>query len=173
MAIASNNSEAGNDPNITAETLRKQGALNEEDLPFTDEIKSWQEYMTPNPLPTYLTVKAKRWGYDFKHEWVDVKPESLWQALQFSSLGVSVMAWRKEGEFYVKEKGERDTHWTAIVTGKYKEYWVVDDSYLDNGERFKKLPWLYPFGYSKLYFIEKVKISRPFWCVYFPNWAKC
>src|SRR3990167_8003460 len=69
LAIASNNSPMGNDPNITAETLRKQGALNEEDLPFTDEIRSWQEYMTPNPLPNYLTVKAKRWGYDFKHEW--------------------------------------------------------------------------------------------------------
>ena len=174
LSIISENSPTGNSPNITAEALRKGGLIAEERLPFTDDIRSWQEYMTPNPLPDDLITEGKRWGYRFKHEWVNTNPEKLWLALPFSILGVSVMAWRKIGEFYVKEKGEKDTHWTDIVFGKYREYWIIDDSYLADGIRYKKLPWDYPFGYAKLYAVDKrEKRRRPFYCTYFPNFRGC
>jgi len=174
LSILSGNSPRGNSPNITAEALRKGGLIMEERLPFTNDIKDWGEYMTPDPLPDGLKEESKAWGFSFLHEWVHTSAEKLWKALPFSTLGVSVMAWRKEGEFFVKEKGERDTHWTDIVFGKYREHWIIDDSYLHDGTRFKKLPWNYPFGYAKLYAVnKKEREDKPFWCRYFPNWPSC
>lgn len=167
LSIASRNSPYGNSPDVTAEALRKNGLTLESLLPFTDKIKSWEEYMTPNPLTKDLIKAGKKWGYKFNHEWVKTNPEIMWQALPYSILGVSVRAWMKEGEFFVKEKGERDTHWTDIVFGKYREYWIVDDSYLDDGERYKKLPWDYPFGYCKVYSVNKAQLKWPF--NWFPN----
>ena len=166
LAILADNSPQGNDPHITADTLRKSGARDEKILPFTDGITSWEDLMNPAPL-SKKQLENKRWAYSFAHEWEKPEPEKLWNSLQFSPLGVSVMAWRKKGEFYVKEKGERDTHWTLLVWGEYKKYWIVSDSYLDNGERFKKLNWEYPFGFSKIYSVSKKQLGWP------KNWMPC
>ena len=174
LSILSGNNPNGNSPNITAETLRKKGLLKEERLPFTDDLKSWGDYMSPDPLPDNLETESKQWGYNFLHEWVNTDPEKMWLALVYSTLGAAVVAWRKQGDFYVKEKGERDNHWTDIVWGKYREFWLIDDSYLASGERYKVLPWDYPFSYVKLYAVsEENTVKRPWYCTYLPDLRGC
>lgn len=157
-SIGAGNNENGNDPNKVAQWIHDNGAIKEALLPFTDEIKSWAEYMTPNPLPKKLTKEGKRWGYDFKHEWVDVDPEKLWSALQYSPLGVSVVAWIKDGAYYIKPEGMRDNHWTLLIGGVYKKSFRIFDSYIDD-DYFKDVPWDYKFGYAKLYALDIAKLS--------------
>jgi len=150
----------GNNPHIVAESLRKHGNVKEESLPFSDSLKNVDDYYSPNPLPKKLLQEAEQflYKYDFLHEWVfndkglDIKEkqEKMKKALTLSPLGASVMAWRKRGDLYVKDKGEPDTHWTTVVGYKEDEYWLVFDSY---NPFLKKLAWDYDFGYVKRYWV--------------------
>ena len=161
--VADTDPYAGNDPNIVAQSVRSYGLIPEEMLPF-DDFTNPVNYYTPKPPTKDLLQEGKKWlkKFTFQHEWVEAKPEKIWNALQYSPLGVSVQAWRREGDFYVKEKGARDNHWTLIVGGEYGKYWLVYDSYLDDGVPFKKLNWGYPFGHAKLYAVEKTIHKKGF-----------
>jgi len=86
---------------------------------------------------------------------LEEKQKRMMMALKTSPLGVSVCAWRKQGDVYVKSKNERDNHWTVCVVGYVKDkYWLIADTYIDDGEPIKKLSWDYPFSYCKRYSIE-------------------
>ncbi|HEC66973.1 MAG TPA: hypothetical protein ENI23_16985 [bacterium] len=169
VAIGSKNKPTGNDPHIVAEWIRKNGLVNEEVLPFDDTITSWSQYFSPNPLTQKLKDKAKEWltEYTFNHEWVfkggslKEKQKKLLEALQYSPVCVSVHAWKKRGGVYVKDRGDRDTHWTLLVKGNEGKPWIIRDSYLDDGNFMKKLDWNYPFGFAKLYILNKKPQSKP------------
>lgn len=165
LAIASENTYDGNDPHKVAETLRKIGVADETDLPFNDSLNSWEEYMTPNPLPQNLKDKAGEWKekYKFGHEWVftrgalDYKREKLLRALEISPVGVSVQAWTKKDGVYVKDNRHGDNHWTLLVAGERGKSWMVFDSYQeDNADDYiKELSWDYNFGFAKLYTLNR------------------
>lgn len=165
-AIGANNSKEGNDPHIVAEHIRKNGLLEEDYLPFTDEILTWEEYMSPDPLPRKLIRKAKKWLKirKFNHEWIapkgadkKVRLERIKEALQYSPIGVSVDAWNEKNGIYYKEDGAPDNHWCLLVA--FKEYPIVFDSYLDDGAFLKKLDKNYDFGFAKLFTLEEIKLS--------------
>lgn len=166
VAIGAQNNPTGNDPQVVAEWIRHNGLVLEQVLPFNDSITSFEEYLSPDPLTTELTTKAKKWlqQYDFKHEYVfhnnvplGNKQERLLEALQYSPIGISVTAWRKKGKLYVKNQGEPDNHWTVLVAGERGKSWHVFDSYQDDGNFIKELAWDYDFGYAKLYHLTKAK----------------
>lgn len=171
LAIGAGNTEQGNDPHTVLEYIRHYGLANEKVLPFTDEIKSFEEYLNPRPLTrNYEQVMAK-WlkRRDFKHEWVfdksaslEEKQSKLLESLTYSPLGISVAAWHKDGDLYVKADNEPDNHWTLLVGCKPNEQWIVYDSYLDDGEYIKHLDWHYSFQFAKLFILNQ-KTPQTFW----------
>jgi len=164
VAIASGNTDSGNDPHKVADYIRKEcGLIPERLLPFDDTIVSFQEYLSPKPLPNYLVVEGKKWiaKWEYGHEWLwpissspADKAERVWEALQFSPVGVSADAWVFDGEYYTKDKGHNDNHWTKVIGGEYGKYFLVADSYISDGVRYKKLKWNYDFGIAKRYHLK-------------------
>ena len=166
LAIASDTDENGNEPTVVYETARKiAGFIPEEMLPFSDDIVSFEDYHSPKPLNKKYFDEGRKWlqKYELKHEWVNTDSKSLMQALQYSPLGISVMAWLADGELYYKPKNGIDNHWTLLVGYKEGEYWLIYDSYPDtDGDYIKKLKWDYAFGMAKGISLEKV-VKKKCW----------
>lgn len=166
VAIGAGNSFTGNDPHTVAEWIRKNGLVDELSFPFTDGILTWEEYILEGQeLPVYMIQEAKRWlqKKSFNHEYVFTKDESqevknkkLMEALLYSPIGISVVAWHQTGKLYTKTSQEQDNHWCALIGAKEGEYWTVYDSYIADGEYIKKLAWNYNFSFAKLYVINKI-----------------
>lgn len=166
LGIIAGTKYPGNDPHIVAEAIRKYGLIPESMLPFTEDLESIDEYYSFKGGDREACYKAgQEWleRFDFGHEWVfnggKDKQEKMIEALKCSPLGVSVYAWKKRNGLYIKPKGGEDNHWTLNIVGvKEKEYWLIDDSYLDDGNSLKYLDWNYDFGFCKRY---SIKIKEP------------
>lgn len=155
----------GNDPWEVIEKIAMElGAVNEEVLPFSENIHSWDEYYSPK-RGTKEFEALKNIGqqvlrkYEIEPEWAIPPGNSyspakkrglLKEALKRGPVGVSVRAWRKSGGVYVKKVGEADTHWVWLQ--KYEgDNPIIRDQY----EPFiKKLDKNYDFGVAILYFMR-------------------
>ena len=154
----------GNDPNTVAQALRDNGLINEELLPFSDDIDSVEKYYSPKPLPDNLVEAAKEFTntYDFKHEWgwswgvsLEEKHRRLKEMLKCSPIGVSVYAWEQDGNGLHIKTGE-DNHWCVLYGfDELLNVWLIFDSYENN---LKMLHPDYDFGWAKRYWIEKKPI---------------
>ncbi len=155
----------GNSPHKVIETIRKKSGLIDEDyLPFSENIKRWDEYYYPNPMTKDYIKEGKKWlqKYSIGHEWVfkskdSNKQEKIKEALKYSPVAISLhLQILKNGLYY---KGERkDNHWVILYGYKDNKYWEIFDSY-DN--ILKRVDWNYDFGFAKRYHLEKRKKS--FW----------
>ena len=162
LAIASNTSPQGNDPKTVAQTFRDAGAIPEEMLPFSDDIKSFEEYHSPKPLPSGFTDIGKDWlkTWEIGYEWVRTSPKELMEELQYSPLGVAVEAWKQDDKgFYYG--GENPNHWTALIGYEKDNFWLVYDSYPTTpGSYCKKLRWDYSFKFGMSYSLKKKETAK-------------
>ena len=173
LSIASETTPTGNTPNKVYETARKiAGFIPEELLPFSEDIRTLEEYSQPKPLNKKYYDVGRKWlnRFDFKHEWITTSPLSLMQGLQYSPLGISVTAWiEDERGFYVRPAGLRDNHWTLLVGYVENEYWIIYDSYPGSDGKFlKKLAWNFwdaPGSVAKGISLEL--ITRQSWLEFF------
>jgi hypothetical protein len=154
----------GGNPHDALEVIRKEGEINEDLLPFTNDV-SKGNYLVAK-MPISLTVEGRLFlnNYKINHDWVFLpndtgKAETIWSVLQYSPVGVSVLAWIKDKKYYTKPKGATDSHWCVIINGEYGKYWEVFDTY---DESIKKLEWDYDFNFGKRIIVEKIT-SRPNW----------
>lgn len=165
IGIIANTTTQGNSPHKVAEVIRKTaGLIPETELPFNNSIKSWAEYYSPKPMTQKYLDIGKEWleKYEFLHEYVFVdttanytyKQKLLMKALQYSPLGVSVMAWQHRNGRYYKNPSQRDNHWCCLYGYVKGNYWKVFDSY-DNTH--KRLEWDYNFNFVKRYHLKKKK----------------
>ncbi len=144
-AIMGGQKRNGADPHNILEGIRSYGVLDEDILPFKSGMP-FEEYMSMGERSSSLIKEAKTWEESnvFKHEYIYTgsislaeKKRLLTEALKRSPVGVSVYAWQKRGDVYVKPKGQRDTHWCVLVAiedGKP----IVFDSYAPH---LKTLSW--------------------------------
>src|SRR3990167_3110835 len=58
LGIMAGTKEGGNDPQTVAEALKHFGLFAEDILPFNDDIKTINDYYSPNPLPQNLSDEA-------------------------------------------------------------------------------------------------------------------
>lgn len=158
LGIIAENTENGNDPHKVVEVFRKNGAIEDELLPFSNGIDTWEEYYYPKPMTTDFLVKGQNFlqQYVIGHDWVfngDIKdkPKKIKDALKYSPVCVSVDAWNKKGQYYVKDKGADDNHWTTLYGYVDGKYWKCYDHYDDS---YKKLAWDYDFGFAKRYTLD-------------------
>src|SRR5438477_426217 len=105
--------------------------------PVVDEQKDWffqgaNTQLAAEPLvpdgQKFLT------SYTLGDEWVGrndsvLKIELMIEALKYSPLGASVVAWYEgsDGSYYFPE-GSISNHWTCIYGYEYGKYWLVFDS---------------------------------------------
>lgn len=122
LGIRAGTRPPGNDPQVVFETLRKTGAIPEELLPFSEELKNAEEYYSFKGADEELCGKAaKEWlsKYKLKHEWLPLNPtpEQIKEALKRSPLAVAVYAWAEQNGKYIRLGS--DTHLT-ILYGFYE-----------------------------------------------------
>lgn len=163
LGIMAGTRPPGNDPSTVIETVRKQGALPEDVLPFTEDIDTVEKYYSPDPLHDWLLSQASNWGYTVKHEWVTPTRDEMIEALKHSPLGVAVYAWKEEDGFNVR--GGTDNHWVCLYgIDSVSDGWLVFDSYAGH---LKLLHPNYQFYFVKRYWLDKgVKKN---WCVDLKN----
>lgn len=145
--ILSNITPTGGNPHIVAETIRTQGVIPYEDLPFDSTIDSWDKYYSPKPMTDNLLLEGQNWltAYKFGHEWVytSVLPitqqqAAITQALKSSPVGMSVSAWYEDGQGgYNQPVGAVENHWVCC----FKEdmtYYYIFDSYNNTIKKYNK-----------------------------------
>lgn len=95
IGIIAGTQPPGNSPKVVIDAIRKQGLVNESSLPFSDAVKTIQEYFSPKPPTGELISEGNRFliEHGIGYEKVEPTIENLKSALRFSPLGVAVKAW--------------------------------------------------------------------------------
>lgn len=160
----------GNSPSVVAQTLHSQGCIDDELLPFSDDLKTVEDFYSPKPLPVGLQKEAKKWlnqyslGYEqvFRlYEEPENKLELIKEALKYSPLGISVYAWWEKDGVFARPNGASDNHWVCAY-GWEDDGVKVFDSY---DQTHKLVDWG-NIGSAILYRLtKKEKVS--FW-----SWLK-
>lgn len=151
----------GNDPHKVIETIRTQcGVVPAVYLPFGPGVQTWQDYYNPNPMTYALYAMGAHWlkKYQVGHDWVWLPTDSqaviqqkIIDALQYSPLGISVLAWAQDANGLYYSAQPYQNHWVELYDRVDGEYWMVFDSY-DNTH--KKLRWDFTFGQAKRYSLD-------------------
>ena len=142
----------GNSPHTVIEAQRNfAGMVPEQILPFSSRIQSQREYFDGVTFSHKLMGLQWLHQWEIQHEWALNGKETNWQdqlydALQFSPIGIAVRAWSNDGERYVRT-GD-DNHWCTLVYAKKNDYWMIADSY---SPFYKKLDWNFGFTRAKRY----------------------
>lgn len=146
----------GGDPHIVAETIRKQGLINQELLPITE---TYEKFCQPKPMEEKYLTEGKKWldNYNFRHDWVLQGKETkenrmleIKEALKFSPLGVSVSAWQEKDGVYF-DGGLPNNHW-CVCYGWTDKGWKIFDSY----DHSKKI---YSFD-AEISFAKRYKLEK-------------
>lgn len=131
----------GADPQDTYEAIRKNGLVDEKDLPMTDTL---EQYLNTADITPTIRQKGLQWltQHDYKHEWLwarrpDNYIEILKEALKTCPLGVSVQAWNEENGVYTST-GTSNNHWCMLYKVDSDGYPWVFDSYDHTKKRLSK-----------------------------------
>lgn len=159
--IMASTTPQGNDPQKVIETIRTiSGVVPEVYLPFGPGVQTWSNYYNPNPVPYALYAMGVHWLKKYKvgHDWVWLPTDSqaiiqqkIIDALQYSTLGISVLAWNQhtDGLYYSDAPGQN--HWVELYGRVDGQYWMIFDSY---DQTHKKLAWNFNFGQAKRYSLD-------------------
>lgn len=167
----------GNSPKTIIENIRKKCGVVDEDLLPMSKAKTYEEYISPDPLPVLLTWKGEEFlkNYQINYEWVFNdnqiynRNEAIKTALQYSPLGIAVYAWQQDSKtgFYIRPEGKEDTHWVCIYGYEDGKNWKCYDSY---DSTLKRLDWNFGFERCLRYRIEK--IEKIVWWDFIRNFFK-
>jgi len=171
-AIMSGTTIVGNSPQTVIESIRNDaGVIPESLFPF-GEPKSFAEYHSG--VEKHMMVEGARWldKYEIGHEWVfnggngESKSRAIMEALKYSPIGVSVKAWEKDGEYYVKNESEVDNHWVTAFRAVEGEYIEIYDQYEVEESPFKRVKWGTNFNMAKRYSLKKKeKVEQINWFI--------
>lgn len=174
--IHSDASRFGGSPINSANSIRHDGLIPDEMLPFSEDIDSWDEFNSYSGGDEIACVKRgrewlKTWSpaYDIvfeRHETIEEKYAKLRAALRYSPVCLSVFAWAKnaDGE-YVKPPKEGDNHFVTAVYVDDQNCVYVWDTY--GPDFLKKLAPNYNFEFAMRWSIEKRELipSKPNWFI--------
>lgn len=149
----------GNSFAVVAESIRKDGMVDEAQWPWTADVNTWDKYMAPIDPEIIALGKKNAATIDLKHEWVGfagVDPEKLWQALLYGPQQVSVHTWGPidANGVYQRMPGSDNiptNHGVELFAGAYGKSWKIFDHYT---KTIKTMAWDYYFGSSKQFFIN-------------------
>ncbi len=134
IASGTDPANRGNSPRTVADSVRKQGTVNELDLPFDDSIDTLEKFNSPRPLTNSLLEKGKVFldNYIFNYDYLSqtdgqISRDTLKEALKRSPVAIAVYAWAEKDGVYIRQ-GE-DTHLTLLENVKDNGELEIFDSY--------------------------------------------
>lgn len=151
-AKISGTTKTGNNLRNVAESIRKDGLVDEKDWGWEE---SWDEYY--KEIPNEIKQKGKDFlnNYLINYEWVpDVSPSSLVSALKYAPLQV-VVYWNAvdDDELYFADRKHAGNHAVSLY-GYIPGYcWKIFDHY---DQYLKKARWDFKFDYAFKYSLTKI-----------------
>src|SRR3990167_10950816 len=161
--IAETGKKVGNDPHTVCEAICKYGLIPEEMFPFSDDLKSYEEYYSFKGADEEACyVAGKKWleQYDFFHEWVfrftapdDEKKNNLKVVGKYCPTPISVYAWAKDKRNIYVGLGAQN-HLTLAVS--FQDFIRVFDSYDPADKKVDQIP-LYA---KRIYVAQKPTVEQ-------------
>lgn len=165
--IFANPSPFGGDPLIGAQTFRDYGLIPDSMLPFSDEIKSWEEFRSfkggdKNQCLYFGKQWREKWEpkYDIaitREENIKVKYQKLREVLKYCPPPVSVFGWAEDNGIYVKPQNVGDNHLVELLYIDDQNCPYVWDTY---PPFLKKLEPFYNFDFGMRWTITKKEIKK-------------
>lgn len=167
-ALKSNGTEYGGDPLAAGESMRNDGLIPEALMPFSEIIKSWNDYHSWKGTDQQ---KCEEVGKKFTEDWklnydivferdetVEVKYQKLREALKRSPVPISVLAWYSDAQgIFTKPEGTQDNHLTLCVYVDEQNrpyFWDTYSPFLKIGEPF------YNSDFAMRWHVEKKEASN-------------
>ena len=138
-ALLSGGTEHGGDPVAGAYSMNHDGLILDSSMPFGNEIQSWKDFHSWKGVSKSECIKSgkdylKEWGLNYKIEVerempLETKYLILKEALKRSPVPISVTAWFRQGDVYIKPKGMHDNHLVEAVFVDDQNRIYVRDTY--------------------------------------------
>lgn len=154
--IFANATPDGGSPIDGADSIRHQGLIQDESLPFSPDLLTWGEFNSwRGGDRAACLVEGQRWlrqwgpKYEIvflKDEPVEMKYNKARQALTYGTVPVSVYGWVDENGLYVKPAGVEDNHLVELVYIDQENHPYVFDTY--GPDFIKKLAPFYNFDFG-------------------------
>lgn len=171
--ILSNGTQWGGNPIEGADSIRKDGLIPDNILPFSELIASWDEF---NSWKGGHEVLCKSYGQKFLEQWginyeivflrdepIEEKYKKLSRALKYSPVPMSVYGWIEENGVYVKTEELADNHLALCVYLDENNCSYILDTY---EPYIKKLQPFYPSDFAMSLSVKKKIVEKPkstFW----------
>jgi hypothetical protein len=170
--IFSHGTKNGGDPLESLASIKDHGMIPDSMLPFSKDIDSWEEFNSFSGGDERLCrlagkVWRQRWSPDGKvivtrNMPLSKKKEILRHELKKSPIPVSVFAWYKKGDVYIKPEGERDNHLALLVYIDKEGYPYVFDTYDPFIKKLDK-DFNFEFAFSLSILQLPVERNKSFW----------
>ncbi len=150
----------GNTMRGSFETFPRDGWVDEAIYPFNS--KSVQEYYQTIPQHIIDLAKSEGEKVEFSRQIISgvLTPEKLWDALQYSPLRVTVLAWEEPvNGVYRRSSIDFWNHLVTLVKGEYKKSWWIFDHY---DQDIKELSWDFRFGSVDIPTFKFKNMNNPF-----------
>lgn len=172
--------EDGGDPLKGAQSIRHDGLIPGGMLPFSDEIKSFEEFNSFKGSDEkqcraegkkWLSKWSPRWKIVFeKNDSIAAKYAKLKDALKKSPVPVSVYAWVEDDNgLYIKPEGETDNHLVECVFVDADNYPWIWDTY---PPFLKKLEKNFDFDFGMSWTVDKLTDNQNKSVTIEPSWLK-
>ncbi len=160
-ALLSGGTPSGGNPLTGADSIRHDGLVPDNAMPFANYVGSWQDFHSWEGVNEQtIRVKGKEYlskkklGYDIvfgKFESLANKYIKLKQALNYSPCPVSVVAWYEHDGIYYKPEGMDDTHLVELVYIDEFNHPYIRDTY---APFLKKLEANFDFDFAMRWSVE-------------------
>ena len=163
-AISGTKEKRGNTPSNVGDFLRKQGVVPEKDYPFDETKNTYEKFYDPVPNNLKTLAIAFTAEYSFGYEHVPSNYDAIMEALKYSPVGFSAYAWTKDSDgLYSRPQGMTDNHFTICYGYVRNNYWLIWDSYTEEGAPFKKVRWDSLPMQCKRFTLNRQVVVESFW----------
>lgn len=124
-ALLAGGTQVGGSPLKAGQSIRDDGMIPDEMLPFSDDIKDWNEFHSfKGQSESLCRYKGKEWRKQWnptyevaftKETPVEIKYARIAERLKSSPMPVSVTAWFEKDGVYVKNPAMNDNHLVELV----------------------------------------------------------
>jgi hypothetical protein len=165
-ALLSEGTPVGGSPLRGAQSIRDDGLIPDSMLPFSDEIKSWDDFHSfKGQSESLCKLTGKEWRKEWdpryetvftKNEPVEIKYARIAERLKSGTLVASVTAWYEKNGVYVKPLGMNDGHLIEITYLTPQCNAIVRDTYPPFEKKLE--PW-FNFDYCMFWNVNRTTIS--------------
>jgi hypothetical protein len=181
MGVLANTTQAGTDIHLLAESIRNNGLIPQEVLPWTEDTDTLAEFYSPKPMDASILSFGRKLvdRFVFGHAWVIPpgssytpahKQDMLRNALTRGPVAVTISGYyRYKNEKLWKEDTDPDTHYVNLI--RYEgSIPVIQDSYFPFE---KELAKNYNFNAAKIYYLKRnTETIKNFWSSVWDSFAK-